>query len=308
MPSAWQLHRSESQPQRAEPARVPETQPQEETGRFERKAHAYARERGVSRPLYAFVRFLAIVVLRGWFRFRVAGAEHIPRQGGVIVAPNHKNFLDAFFVGLAVRRHVRYMAKIELFKGPLAWLFVRLGAFPVRRGEADTQAIETARAILAAGGLVVVFPEGTRVERPDALGSPHHGAGRLALETGASIVPAAISGTSHLWRGALPKVKRVQLTFLPETRPGHDAASELIDDRVWPAVQDEYGRLRATPGLIAAGLAAISIGGGLLARRQLEAKRKPRLLGKVQPRKFRRRKARGRLRPLSWRAASRRER
>ena len=316
MPSAGQLHRSESQPQRAEPARVPKTQPQEETGRVGRKAHAYARERGVSRPLYAFVRFLAIVVLRGWFRFRVAGAEHIPRQGGVIVAPNHKNFLDAFFVGLAVRRHVRYMAKIELFKGPLAWLFLRLGAFPVRRGEADAQAIETARAILAAGGLVVVFPEGTRVERPDVLGSPHHGAGRLALETGASIVPAAISGTSHLWRGALPKVKRVQLTFLapvlPEARPGHDAASELIDDRVWPAVQDEYGRLRAKPGLIAAGLAAIGIGGGLLARRQLKAKRKPRLLGKVQPRKFRRRKARSRLRarlrPLSWRAASRRER
>ena len=316
MPSARQLHRPESQPQRAEPARVPETEPQEETGRFEPRAHAYARERGVSRPLYAFVRLLAIVVLRGWFRFRVAGAEHVPRQGGVIVAPNHKNFLDAFFVGLAVRRQVRYMAKIELFKGPLGWLFVRLGAFPVRRGEADVQAIETARAILAAGGLVVVFPEGTRVEQADALGSPHHGAGRLALETGASIVPAAISGTSHLWRGALPKVRRVQLTFLapvlPEARPGHDAASELIDDRVWPAVQDEYGRLRAKPGLIAAGLAAIGIGGGLLARRQLEAKRKPRLLGKIAPRKFRRRKARsrlrGRLRPLSWRAPSRRER
>jgi 1-acyl-sn-glycerol-3-phosphate acyltransferase len=250
--------------------------------------------------LYAFVRFLAIALLRGSFRVPVSGVEHIPDQGPAIVAPNHKNFLDAFFIGIATRRHVRYMAKVELFKGPLAWLFPRLGAFPVRRGEADVEALETARTILLEGGVVVVFPEGTRVEQPDALGSPHHGAGRLALETGAPIIPAAITGTSHLWRGALPKVRRVQLTFLPavapEARPGHDSVSELIDDRVWPAVQEEYGRLRAKPGLIIAGLAAIGIGGGLLARRQLEATRKPRLLGKVEPRKLRRRKARTRLR------------
>jgi 1-acyl-sn-glycerol-3-phosphate acyltransferase len=253
----------------------------------------------VSRPLYAFVRLLATVVLRVWFRVRVTGAEHVPADGATIVAPNHKNFLDAFFVGIAVRRHVRYMAKVELFKGPLGWLFLRLGAFPVRRGEADAEALQTAREILAAGGLVVVFPEGTRVEAPDALGSPHHGAGRLALETGAPIVPAAITGTSRLWRGALPKLKRVQLAFLPAVAPElsdeRDEVSVLIDDRVWPAVREEYGRLRANPGLIAAGLAAIGIGGGLLAKRQVEARRKPRLLGKVEPRKLRRKRARRRL-------------
>src|SRR5579872_2297578 len=127
----------------------------------EQRAHVYARERGVSPHLYAFARSLAITVLRLWFRVRVSGAEHIPSDGPAIVAPNHKNFLDAFFVGIAVPRHVRYMAKVELFKGPLGWLFLRLGAFPVRRGEADAEALETARAILAGGGLVVVFPEGT---------------------------------------------------------------------------------------------------------------------------------------------------
>jgi 1-acyl-sn-glycerol-3-phosphate acyltransferase len=238
-------------------------------------------------------------LLRLWFRVRVSGAEHIPAEGPVIIAPNHKNFLDAFFIGIATRRHVRYMAKVELFKGPLAWLFSRLGAFPVRRGEADAEALATARAILGSGGLVVVFPEGTRVEQPDALGSPHHGAGRLALETGAPIVPAAITGTSHLGRGALPKLRRVHLAFLPPVIPAPtarpDVVSELIDERVWPAVQEEYGRLRARPGLVVAGLAAIGIGGGLMARRQLEAKRKPRLLGKVEPRKLRRRRARQRL-------------
>jgi 1-acyl-sn-glycerol-3-phosphate acyltransferase len=262
----------------------------------EQRAHAYAREQGVSRPLYAFVRLLATLLLRLWFRLRVIGAEHVPAEGAVIVAPNHKNFLDAFFVGLAVRRHVRFMAKVELFRGPMGWLFLRLGAFPVRRGEADSEAVETARSILAGGGLLVVFPEGTRVEEPDALGSPHHGAGRLALESGAPIVPAAITGTSHLWRGALPKRRRVQLAFLPAVPPhrseDRDEISELIDERVWPAVREEYGRLRASPGMIASGLAALDLGGGLLAKRRLEASRKPRLLGKVEPRKLRRKKAR----------------
>ena len=173
----------------------------------EERAHAYARERGVSPHLYTFVRWMAIAVLRFLFRIRVSGAEHIPGEGAVIVAPNHKNFLDAFFIGISTRRHVRFMAKVELFRGPLRWLFLRLGAFPVRRGEGDQAALETARAILAGGGLLVMFPEGTRVEGADALGSPHHGAGRLVIETETPIIPAAITGTSHLWRGALPQLK-----------------------------------------------------------------------------------------------------
>ena len=245
------------------------------------------------------MRLLASLVLRSWFRLRVSGSELVPGEGPAIIAPNHKNFLDAFFVGIAMRRQVRYMAKVELFTGPLGWLFLRLGAFPVRRGEADAQAIETARLILAGGGLVVMFPEGTRVERPDALGSPHHGAGRLALETGAPIIPAAISGTSHLWRGALPRIKRVQLAFLPAVAPQPsetpEAVSQLIDERVWPAVRQEYGRLRATPGLLAAALAAAGVGGGLLAKRLTESRRQTRLLGKVEPRRLRRRGRRRRL-------------
>ncbi len=131
------------------------------------------------------------------------------------------------------------------------------------------------------------------------LGAPHHGAGRLALQTGAPIIPAAITGTSHLWRGAVPKTKRVQLAFLPAitSRPAlgdQDSASRLIDEQVWPAVQEKYGSLRATPGLIAACLAAIGVGGGVLAKRQRASRRKPDLLGTVEPRTSRRRGRRSR--------------
>jgi 1-acyl-sn-glycerol-3-phosphate acyltransferase len=126
------------------------------------RTHARARRHGVLAPLYATVRFLLAAVLRVWFRLRVSGAEHVPAEGAAIVAPNHKSFMDAFFVGVATRRRVRFMAKTEIFRGPLAWLLVRLGAFPVRRGEADA----------------ALLPEGARVEVPDALGAPHHGAVR----------------------------------------------------------------------------------------------------------------------------------
>ncbi len=257
----------------------------------ERRAHAYARERGVSRPLYWCIVWVVTVVLRLWFRVQISGGENVPRSASAIIAPNHKNFFDVFFVAMATGRPVRYMAKVELFKGPLGWLFPRVGTFPVRRGDADSEALQTARMILADGWLVVVFPEGTRVEEPGVLGAPHHGAGRLALQTGAPIIPTAITGTSHLWRGAIPKTKRVQLAFLPAiaSEPaldGHDSASELIDELVWPAVEEGFGRLRATPGLIAACLAAIG-GGGLLAKRQRALRRKAELRGTVKPGKVR---------------------
>jgi 1-acyl-sn-glycerol-3-phosphate acyltransferase len=265
----------------------------------EQRLHAHARERGVSPALYRGVRALVRAVLRAWFRVRVAGLDQIPREGAAIIAPNHKNFLDPFFIGIVADRPVRYMAKHELFRGPLGWLFPRLGAFPVRRGEADAEALATARRILDDGGLVVVFPEGTRVAEPDALGSPHHGAGRLAVEAGAPIIPAAISGTAHLWRGALPRLKRVQLAFLPAVTAGPSddpaALTQLIDEQVWPAVQEEYGRLRASPGLIAAGLAALGLGGGLVTRRLRRPAERPRLVGMVQPRGARRHSRRARL-------------
>jgi 1-acyl-sn-glycerol-3-phosphate acyltransferase len=245
------------------------------------QAHRLAREKGVSRPLYALVRALVVPFFRVWFRMRVSGAEHMPREGAAIVAPNHKSFWDSFFIGVCTKRHVRFMAKTELIEARYGPLLVRLGAFPVRRGTSDADALETARTILRQGGLLALFPEGTRVRDPESLGSPRRGAGRLALETGAPIVPAAISGTEDLFLGPLPRPRRVQVAFAEPIRVDEmavtpEAASTLVEELLWPEVETEYGRLRARPGMIAAALAALGVGGGLVARRQLQRRRRPR--------------------------------
>ena len=241
------------------------------------EAHRLAREKGVSRWLYALVRGIVGPLLRLYFRMHVSGAEHIPAQGAAIVAPNHKSFWDSFFIGVCTRRQLRFMAKTELIQARSGRLLVRLGAFPVRRGQADADALETARTILGQGGLLALFPEGTRVRDPDELGNPRRGAGRLALETGAPLVPCAITGTEKLFRAGLPMPRRVQVAFsepipVSDLAATPDAAATLIADTVWPEVEEEYRRLRARPTLIAAGLAALGIGSGLLARRR----RKPR--------------------------------
>ena len=165
------------------------------------------------------------------------------------------------------------MGKNELFEGRAGKLLIRLGAFPVRRGSSDAEAIETARQILLDGGLLALFPEGTRVRDPTILGQPHKGAARLALETGATVIPCAITGTEKLFAGPLPRPGRVRVSFgepieLAPTEPTPEAAAELVDERLWPEVERQRERLLTHPGVIAAGLAALGIGAGVAARRR----------------------------------------
>jgi 1-acyl-sn-glycerol-3-phosphate acyltransferase len=253
------------------------------------EAHRLAREKGVSRPLYAVVRGLLVPFLRLWFRMHVSGAEHIPAEGAAIVAPNHKSFWDSFFIGVCTRRQLRFMGKTELFEGPWGRLLVRLGAFPVRRGQSDEDALETARTILRQGGLLALFPEGTRIRDPDELGNPKRGAGRLALESGAPLVPAAITGTDHLFLGPIPKPKRVQVAFsepipVAELAATPEGAGELVESTLWPEVEGEFKRLRSRPGVIAAGLAGLGlgVGGGIVARRR---RRRPTGLARLRRRR-----------------------
>jgi 1-acyl-sn-glycerol-3-phosphate acyltransferase len=130
------------------------------------------------------------------FRLQAPGAEHLPREGAALVVCNHISLRDPPFVGAAcVPRRARYMAKSELFRIPVLGALIRaLGAFPVVRGGADREAYRTAREILAAGHLLVMFPEGTR-HRDGRLRPGFRGAGALALAPGVTVVPAAIWGS-----------------------------------------------------------------------------------------------------------------
>src|SRR5919197_1502231 len=207
------------------------------------RAHQIARERGPIPVVYWIVRGILQPFFLVYFRLRRIGMEHIPSDGPVLIAANHRSFSDPFMIGLCLRRPLRFVAKIELFdKRWKAWLLLALGAFPIRRGEADEQAMETARVILEQGGVVGIFPEGTRV-RPGPLGEPKRGVGRLALETGAPIVPIAISGTEDIRAGWRIRPRKVRLRFgraltfpRPIDQPTTVSLAREITSRAWTCV------------------------------------------------------------------------
>src|SRR6201995_1597510 len=215
------------------------------------QAPALSRKRGTSKFVYGLGRFVLTPIAFLYFRFRVSGPENVPPDGPAIIAPNHKSFYDSFFIGLATRRPLHFMAKTELIEGTWYGRFLcALGAFPVRRGEADPDALETARVHLEKGRVLAMFPEGTRHRDPDQLRAPKRGPGRLAIEAQAPIVPCAITGTEKLFIGGFfPKPVKVQVAFAPPITPSEleatpAAAAELIQEQVWPEVEREFRRLR----------------------------------------------------------------
>src|SRR5688572_3173996 len=158
--------------------------------------HERTRARGVNPFVYWPARVIIKAAILLYFRVRRLGREHIP-SGGVILAANHRSFLDPFLIGCCIGRPIYFVAKRELFKNPLiGWFLNCMGAFPVRRGESDEESVATTRALLARGHAVVIFPEGTRIPA-GSLGRPKRGMGRLALESGAPVVPIAVSGSEH---------------------------------------------------------------------------------------------------------------
>src|SRR4051812_48163914 len=159
---------------------------------------ARTRNKGVNPFVYWIVRALFQPFFHLYFRMSRIGREHVPAAGPVIFAANHRSFLDPFVIATMSRRPLYYVAKKELFASRLtAWFLNSLGAFPIDRGHADEDAMGTAREILERGDAVLIFPEGTRI-RPGALAAPKRGVGRLALETGAPVIPIAVIGTENI--------------------------------------------------------------------------------------------------------------
>ena len=216
--------------------------------------HARTRTRGVNRFVYWPTRAVVQPLLMLLFWLKRMGREHIPARGGVILAPNHRSFLDPWVVGVCLRRPVYFVAKRELFeKRWMGWLLNSLGAFPIRRGESDVEAMETARTLVERGEAVLIFPEGTRIRR-GSLGDPKRGVGRLALETGAPVVPIAVFGTERARRGLLIRPCKVRvrcgraLTFPRVEHPSAHLASE-VTARIWPCVELQYEWLGGLPAL-----------------------------------------------------------
>jgi glycerol-3-phosphate dehydrogenase (NAD(P)+) len=213
---------------------------------------ARARNKGVNPLVYWLVRAVLQPFFHIYFRMSRIGREHVPDDGPVIFAANHRSFLDPFVIGTMTRRPLYYVAKKELFANRLmAWFLNSLGAFPIDRGNADQDAMATARAILERGDSVLIFPEGTRT-RPGTLGTPKRGVGRLALETGAPVVPVAVIGTEDVRRGWRIRPHKVRIRAgAPLRFPKVDAPSPqlagAVTDRIWPCVMLQWEWLGGLP-------------------------------------------------------------
>lgn len=207
--------------------------------------HRRARERGANPVIYGFVRVTFQAFFWIYFRMRRIGLEHVPRRGPVIIAANHRSFLDPFVIACMARRPMYYVAKEEIFHFRIvAWLLSSLGAFPVRRDASDAEMITTAKAILARGDIVLIFPEGSRT-RPGALGKPRRGVGRLALETGVPVVPVAVIGTEAIRRGWRIRPHRVRIRAgrplrFPQVDEPSKALAAAVTDRIWPCVMLQW--------------------------------------------------------------------
>jgi 1-acyl-sn-glycerol-3-phosphate acyltransferase len=190
--------------------------------------------------VYTLVRMLLTPYLLIVHRARAIATDHVPAAGPAIIAPNHFSFMDHFFVAVYVRRKVHFMAKSQLFKWPMQFIYRHGGVFPVRRGYGDEEAFKTAHAVLERGDIVLMYPEGGR-SRSGELGEPKRGLGRLALESGAPVVPTAIVGTQKArnWkRLSFPKVTvlygdpvRFEKVENP-TPEQQQAAAQLVFERV----------------------------------------------------------------------------
>jgi 1-acyl-sn-glycerol-3-phosphate acyltransferase len=223
--------------------------------RFQRY-HDYARRKGVNKLLYYVARMLLVPCFLVWFRLQRTGREHARLKGGMVVASNHRSFLDPFVIGAALpwRRQIQFVAKVELFeKRWQGWVLSRLGAFPIRRGQSDETAMETARLAVERGGTVVIFPEGTRI-RSGSLSNPKRGVGRLALESGAAVVPVAVHGSEHVRRGLRIRPRKVKLRIgrpmtFPRTERPSPALAATVTERIWPNIELQWEWLGGLPPL-----------------------------------------------------------
>jgi 1-acyl-sn-glycerol-3-phosphate acyltransferase len=203
--------------------------------------HERVRDHGPEAHVYELVRMLTVLYALIAFRARGIGSENVP-VGPLILAPNHASFMDHFFAGAFIRRRIQFMAKSQLFaRGPAQYIFSHGGVFPVRRGYQDEEAFVSAYEILKRGGAIGMYCEGGRSRNGQIAAEARPGIGRLALESGAPIVPVAILGSHQVrnWkRLQFPRVtvsygRPIRFDVVAEpTREQQQRAADLILDRI----------------------------------------------------------------------------
>jgi len=247
----------EIKPQRYRDERPPE---------FFQQYHARVRAGEPEAHVYEIVRIATVLHALITFRARGIGSENVP-LGPLILAPNHASFMDHFFAGAFVRRRIQFMAKSQLFSSAVPqYIFSHGGVFPVRRGAADDEAFISAYKILERGGAIGMYCEGGRSRNGQVAAEARPGIGRLALESGAPVVPVGILGSHQVrnWkRLQLPRVTvsyGVPLRFAAITEPSRDQqqeAADLILERI-RGLHDELERLGHRRARRAAGHPAVT--------------------------------------------------
>jgi 1-acyl-sn-glycerol-3-phosphate acyltransferase len=224
---------------------MPDIKPQ--VYRDPRPAEYFARFHERSRThepdwVYDLARILLTPLAILLYRVRAIGVGHVPGSGPVILTPNHFSQWDHFFAGLYLRRKVRFMAKSQLFANPLIeFIFFHGGAFPIRRGYRDEEAFETVYRILGRGGCMLMYPEGGR-SRSGGLGQPRPGVGRIALESGAPVVPVAIHGSLGVRRWRRLRFPKVTVQYGEPLR--FDVVEAPSREQQLEVATEVFGRVR----------------------------------------------------------------
>jgi 1-acyl-sn-glycerol-3-phosphate acyltransferase len=195
--------------------------------------------------MYSIARVVLTLPTLLIYRVRAIGLENVPKKGALVLAPNHFSQMDHFFAGVYLRRKIRFMAKSQLFGPPvLTFIYKHGGVFPVRRGHRDEEAFKTAYELLDQGEMLLVYAEGGR-SRSQEMGQPKPGIGRIALESGAPIVPVAIYGSARVrgWkRLRFPKVTiefGEPLIFPVEAAPSRERQLEAATE-IFSRVRAQY--------------------------------------------------------------------
>ena len=193
---------------------------------------------------YTIVRWGLNIIFLGMYRLHVEGREHIPSEGAVIIAPNHKSYFDPPLVGVAIKKRVvHYMAKEELFRNPFfGWILRQFGTFPVKRGSVDRTAVRQAVKELKNGNALGIFPEGTRIKR-SGLGRFHSGMASLALMTGTPVIPVAIVGSTDMPYKKGPLAVLIGMPIQVKKQKAGSEEVEALNEAVKKEIQkltDEY--------------------------------------------------------------------